>query len=120
MKVSEKDFTKLVRDLPRKDQEALDRETLEPEQLRHKVAQAKAYMQQDLQVGIPWFVMYSASLYFFGNTPATILLLLLGMVFFVYRFFTTGSYGLNKRRVKAYRGLLDAMGEGNETDHKSV
>lgn len=120
MKLDEKTFFKIIRDLPRKDQEALDRTNLDPEQLRTAIAKAREHMKEDLQVGITWFVLYSSSLYFFGNTPATILLLLLGMAFFVYRFFTTGAYGLNRRRVKAWQGLLEALGQTNETDSKSV
>lgn len=120
MKLDEKIFLKIVRDLPRKDQEALDSTQLDPTQLREQIAKAREHMKEDLQVGITWFVLYSSSLYLFGNTPATILLLLLGMAFFVYRFFTTGAYGLNRRRVKVWKDLLEALGETNETDSKSV
>ena len=105
-KLSRKELEKLATALPRKDRAAFLEQDITPEWLEEQIALRKGLMKRDALIGIPWFVAYSASLFLVGLTPATIAIFVIGLVYFVYTTFTTGSYGDNRRRVKVYEELL--------------
>jgi hypothetical protein len=103
---SKKDrWAELVRQLPTKEQGELKRDQLTVEDLEERIEKAGKAMQRDLYVGLPWFVAYSASLVYFGLSVMTLGIFVLGMVYFVYSFTTSGSYGLNRRRIKVYEEM---------------
>jgi hypothetical protein len=66
-------------------------------------------MKRDLWVGIPWFIAYTVALFTTGIGNLTLGIFVVGMVYFVYTVFTTGSYGLNRKRVKVYEQLLEKL-----------
>ncbi|RMF22633.1 MAG: hypothetical protein D6765_14075, partial [Bacteroidetes bacterium] len=70
---------------------------------------ARASMRRDLWVGIPWFLLYSASLFVQGFSPLTIGIFLVGVLYFTFVFARYGSYGLNRKRVQVLENLLNRL-----------
>ena len=104
--ITEKKFQVIIARLPKKDREKLKLRELHLEKLEALKKEAQDAMNRDLWVGIPWFVMYASSMFMFGLTSMTVLLFVLGMVYFVYSYFKFGHYGLNKLRHTVYEDLL--------------
>jgi len=92
--------------LPRKEREEIRSGSLSKEEMNNRMLRSRDAMKQDLWVGIPWFVAYSVMWFTTGVSFGTIALTVVGIVYFTYSYFTTGSYGVNRRRVKIYRELL--------------
>ncbi|MCB0641235.1 MAG: hypothetical protein KDC44_06325 [Phaeodactylibacter sp.] len=80
---------------------------VEREELEGKVASTRELMKRDLLFGLPWFGMLAFLWFGTGITIGTIILLFMGIFYFTYTFFTTGSYGMNRKRLKLYRYLLE-------------
>ena len=105
-KLNRKALEELANSLPKKDRSAFLKQDITKEWLEEQIKYRKELIKRDLWIGIPWFITYGASLYFAGMTPATIAIFVIGMVYFLYTIFTTGSYGDNRVRVKVYELLL--------------
>ena len=105
-KIPAKELRKISLGLPRKERKQFLQMQFDPKDLEERIELARGLMKRDLIIGIPWAVAYAASLWFFQFHYTTLILFSMGVVYFVYTFFTTGSYGLNRRRIKAYQQIL--------------
>ncbi len=106
---SPKKIEEIVALLPKKERRDLARETPSEEWLLTQIQLCQKSMKRDLWIGLPWFLIYSYLLFAQGVTALTMGVFAVGMVYFVYTIFTTGSYGLNKNRVKVYKQLLEEL-----------
>lgn len=95
--------------LPKRERSDLAKQNLSKEWLSSQIALCQKRMKRDLWVGLPWFLLYSYLLFTKGVTTMTMVVFAVGMAYFVYTIFTTGSYGLNKNRVKVYKQLLQEL-----------
>lgn len=95
----------LVR-IPKKEREEIRGKSVSKEEMRSRIQRSKDAMNQDLWVGIPWFVAYGIMWFTTGVSFGTIALTIVGIVYFTYSYFTTGAYGVNRHRVKIYEALL--------------
>lgn len=93
--------------LPKRERSDLAQKDLSKEWLTSQIELCQKRMKRDLWVGLPWFLIYSYLLFTEGVKAVTMGVFAIGMVYFVYTIFTTGSYGLNKNRVKVYKKLLE-------------
>lgn len=107
--ISEKKFQEIIAPLPRKHREKLNRSMLNVTDLEQWAQDSTDAMKRDLWVGIPWFVMYSSSLFVFGFQNSTITLLVIGVIYFMYSYFKFGSFGLNRVRRNVYEALLEEL-----------
>ena len=96
--------------LPKKERGEIRAKTLTKEEMNKRVQRSKDAMKQDLWVGIPWFVAYTVMWFTTRVSFGTIALTVVGIVYFTYSYFTTGSYGVNRKRVKIYEALLEGKG----------
>ena len=103
------DFEKIIQPLPAKDRTALREEALTPEVLCEKIGRLRKLMRRDIWIGPIWVVLYGVSLFTTGYGNLTIVIFVIGAAYFIYTVFTTGSFGLNRRRVKVYAELLEKM-----------
>lgn len=92
--------------LPKKEREEIRANKLSKEEMTNRIQRSQDAMKQDLWVGIPWFVAYSVMWFTTGVSFGTIALTVVGVVYFSYSYFTSGSYGVNRHRVKVYESLL--------------
>ena len=109
-KLQQKEFEALISSLPPKDRLALREQDISPEWLKDNIARCKSLMKRDLWVGPVWFVAYSVSLFLTRFSNFTIGIFVVGAIYFVYTIFSTGSFGLNRKRVHVYEQLLEKMG----------
>jgi len=91
--------------LPKKEREEIRAKTLSKEEMMQRIKRSQDAMKQDLWVGIPWFLAYAIMWFTTYVSFGTIALTIVGLVYFTYSYFTTGSYGVNRRRVKIYQVL---------------
>lgn len=105
-KLNPKELEPLIKALPKKDQLALNEQDITKEWLEEQVEYRKGLMKRDALIGLPWFLFYTASLYFVGMTPLTITIFVIGVVYFIYTILTTGTYGNNRKRVQIYEEML--------------
>ena len=108
-KLQPKELESIIAVLPAKEQAKLREQDLSPEWLRENIAHCKGLMKRDMWFGPIWFVTYSVMLFVYGFTPYIISIFLLGMGYFLYTIFKTGSFGLNKKRVQVFEQLLEAI-----------
>lgn len=100
----------LVR-IPKKEREEINNKAVPREEMAKRIQRSKDAMKQDLWVGIPWFVAYSIMWFATGVSFGTIALSIVGLVYFTYSYYTNGSYGVNRHRVKVYEQLLEKKGK---------
>ena len=110
--ISKKDFNDQTRFLPQKERNRLwewvnQDGGVERSLVEEKVTSTKELMKRDLIFGLPWFGMLAFLWFGTGITIGTIIVLFIGIFYFTYTFFTTGSYGVNRKRLKLYQTLLD-------------
>lgn len=105
-KLKTTDIEDVIRILPAREREKLRQQELTAEWLEGEIERCKGLMKRDFWVGFPWFIAYSISLFKVGMNNFTIAIFVIGVVYFVYTTFTTGTYGLNQKRVKVYEELL--------------
>ena len=84
-------------------------QNLSPDWLRGQIEQCRYLMNRDKWVGPIWFVAYSVALFKTGFSSLTVTIFLIGMAYFIYTILKTGSFGLNRKRVKVYEELLKAV-----------
>ncbi len=108
-KLQPKVLEDIIAALPAKERDSLKAQELSTEWLNERIAYCKGLLKRDLWFGIAWFVVYSVSLFTTGFGQLTVTIFLIGMSYFIYAIFKTGSFGLNKKRVKVYEELLKAM-----------
>lgn len=104
-----KELERIIKILPEKDRAKLREQELSTAWLLENIAFRKGLMKRDAWIGPIWFVSYSVLMFVYGYTPYTVTIFLLGMGYFLYTFFQTGSYGLNRKRVQVYEQLLKAI-----------
>ncbi|MCB0619345.1 MAG: hypothetical protein KDC43_07855 [Saprospiraceae bacterium] len=104
-----RELEQIVTPLPRKEREELLKSPPAVAQLEEKVRQCKQAMNRDLWVGIPWFLLYCFSLFYFGISAFTATILAVGALYFVYSAPRHGSFGMNRKRVKVYEELLGRL-----------
>lgn len=102
-------IAKIASLLPKSERSDLAKQNLSKEWLSSQIELCQKRMKRDLWVGLPWFLIYSFLLFTKGVNAITMGVFAAGMVYFVYTIFTTGSYGLNKNRVKVYKKLLEEL-----------
>jgi uncharacterized membrane protein len=107
--LNQKELKEIIRFLPSNERQKLLETKPDPTELEKQIANCKEAMRLDAWFGIPWVILYGLSLLLFGFNAGTIALLIIGIAFFTYRFFTSGSYGLNRKRVKVYQKILDRL-----------
>jgi hypothetical protein len=105
-KLQSKELDSIISVLPAKEQAKLRAQDISPEWLLENIAFCKGLMKRDMWFGPIWFIGYSVLMFIYGYTPYTVSIFLLGMGYFIYTIFKTGSYGLNRRRVQVYEELL--------------
>ncbi len=103
------ELEQIIQPLPSKDRTALRQQDLTPQWLEDKIAACKSLINRDLWFGIPWFIIYGASLIVRGFDNVTIVIFAVGMAYFLYTMFTTGSSGLNRKRIKIYEELRNKL-----------
>ncbi len=108
-KLQPKELESIIGILPKKEQLVLKAQDLTPEWLEGKIADFKKLIQRDIWFGGVWFVAYTAALFLTKFSQITVYIFLIGMAYFIYTIFKTGSFGLNKNRVKVYEELLKAI-----------
>lgn len=109
-KLQPNELDSIIGILPKKEQIILKaQQDLSPEWLGEKIAYFKKLMQRDIWFGAVWFVAYTVALFLTKFSQITVYIFLMGMAYFIYTIFKTGSFGLNKNRVKVYEELLKAI-----------
>ncbi len=106
---NQEDLEVLLKVLPRKERENLKRENLTVGFLEAAIQRSETAMKWDRIVGVPWFIIYSVSLVYFGLGNITFAIFVVGLVYFTFRVFKYGSYGLNRKRVKIFEHLLKKL-----------
>lgn len=109
-KLSRQELEKYANRLPKKDRTEFLEANIDKEWLEEKIEFRKGLMKRDALIGLPWFIAYSASLYFVGMTAGTVAIFVIGIIYFIYTIFTTGTYGDNRKRVGVYEDLLTKVG----------
>ncbi len=112
--LSQDEITRIASILPKRDRSDLAKQSLSKEWLSSQIELCQKRMKRDLWIGLPWFLIYSYLLFTEGVNAVSMGVFAVGMVYFVYTIFTTGSYGLNKNRVKVYKQLLEELDRLNE------
>lgn len=107
--LSEKEFQKLIKPLPSRISEKISYEEITKPWLEEEIAKAKQEMKNDMYFGIPWVFLYSLSLFSFGMSYGTVLIFLIGAVYFVYAIVKRGTYGTLSRKVAIFEELLTKM-----------
>ncbi|GEM_PF-2740568 len=110
-KLQPKSLESIIAVLPAKEQDRLREQDLSPDWLREQIAQCNYLMKRDKWVGPIWFLAYSVALFKTRFSSLTITIFLIGMSYFIYTLFKTGSFGLNRKRVQVFEQLLTEMGE---------
>ncbi len=105
-KLKPADFEAIIKSLPNKERIRLREQELSAVWLEENIERCKNLMKRDVYIGLPWFVTYTISLWKVGMNNITAAIFVIGVVYFVYTTFTTGTYGLNQRKVKVYEELL--------------
>lgn len=108
-KIAAKDLEEIIRPLPASERMRLREQDISPAWLQENIAQCKILMKRDLWVGPVWFVAYAVSLFLTRFSNYTIGLFVVGALYFTYTALTTGSFGLNRKRVQAYEKLLKKL-----------
>lgn len=108
-KLQPNEFEKIIAPLPTKERIALREHPPGPEWLRDQVEVCRKLMKRDLWVGPIWFAVYGLALFTTQFSIPTIGIFVAGAGYFIYTIFTTGSFGLNKKRVQVYRQLLEKL-----------
>lgn len=107
--IKEKDFKRIIKILPFREQKSWIREEIQAEDLKDRIQKGKETMKLDVYFGIPWFLLYAISLAVGGLNYLTIIIFVIGLVYFTYRFFKNGSYGMNRKRIKVCEELLEIL-----------
>lgn len=107
--MTEKEFKQIIKPLPLRERERLNRKDISPAWLEEQITAAKQGMHNDLWIGIPWVLFYGFSLFTFGLTAGTVLIFCIGAVYFVYVTIKRGNYGLLKRKVKVFEELKERI-----------
>lgn len=110
-KLQPKALDSIIGILPKKEQAKLRTQDLSPEWLEENIAYCKGLLKRDIWFGAIWFVAYTVALFVTKFGQLTISIFLLGMAYFIYTIFKTGSFGLNKKRIQVYEQLLAAIEE---------
>lgn len=108
-KLSKKKVGDLSKILPQKDRQAIIANPPTVAQLNDWIKHTEELMKRDVQMGIPLLIAYAISLIFFQQQWALIALTVIAILYFSYTTFTTGTYGLNRRRLKVYKALLNEL-----------
>lgn len=108
-KLQQKTLESIIAILPKSEQAKLLAQDLSPMWLEEKIAYFKGLLKRDIWFGAIWFAAYTVSLFTTHFGQLTISIFLLGMAYFIYTIFKTGSFGLNKKRIQVYEQLLKAM-----------
>ena len=108
-KLQQSEFEEIIQILPPKDRTLLREQEITPDWLRESIKRHRKLMKRDLWLGPGWVVLYGIFLFKTGYSNLTIGIFVIGAVYFIYTIFTTGSFGLNRKRVKVYEELLSKM-----------
>lgn len=108
-KLRQADFEEIIKPLPPKDRIILREEEITQDWLRNNIEYRRKLMKRDRWIGPVWVILYGIALFKTGYSAITIGIFAAGAVYFMYVLFTTGSYGLNRKRVRVYEALLDKM-----------
>lgn len=101
-----KELEEIMKKLPFREKERLKQIELTPEFLEIEIEKAKKSMTRDKYFGIPWFLAYTFAWFNLGAHNITISIFVIGLIYFCYAIFTQGSYGLNRKRVKAFEEMI--------------
>ncbi|MEO1263718.1 MAG: hypothetical protein AAFZ15_33215 [Bacteroidota bacterium] len=108
-KLKPADLEKIIQPLSRKERTKLKEQNITVPWLEENIENCKNLMKRDTYIGIPWFIAYSVSLWQVGMNNITVAIFVIGVAYFVYTTFTTGTYGANARKVKVYEDLLKKL-----------
>ena len=108
-KLKAADLEKITQPLSRKERDKLKEQDITVAWLEENIEVCKNLMKRDVYIGIPWFIAYTLSLWQVGVNNITIAIFVIGVAYFVYTTFTTGTYGANQRKVKVYEELLKKL-----------
>jgi hypothetical protein len=110
-KLQPDEFEQIIQPLPARDRTLLREQEITPEWLRENIGRCRKLMKRDLWIGPVWVILYGILLFKTGYSNLTIGIFVIGAVYFIYTIFTTGSFGLNRKRVGVYEALLKKMEE---------
>lgn len=108
-KLSKDEFERIIKPLPARERTAMRERELTPDWLKESMSRCRRLMKRDTWIGPIWVILYGIFLFRTGYSNLTIAIFVIGAVYFVYTIFTTGSYGLNRKRLKVYGALLEKM-----------
>lgn len=108
-KLQPREFEEIIRLLPAKERMALREQEISVAWLRENIARSKRLMKRDLWIGPVWFLAYAVSLFLTRFSNLTIGIFVVGAAYFIYTIFSTGSFGLNRKRVQVYEQLLKIL-----------
>jgi hypothetical protein len=108
-KLAKKDLEEILKPLPLKDRKLLMEEELTAERVQNTLERYKLLLKRDIWAGRPWFVIYTFALFTKGIHVITVGIFVVGMIYFITTALTTGSYGLNRKRVKVFESLLERL-----------
>ncbi|HFA50350.1 MAG TPA: hypothetical protein ENJ95_15160 [Bacteroidetes bacterium] len=108
-KIKPAELEEIIKNLSSKDRKKIQEQELSVEWLEENIERTNRLMKRDFWVGLPWFLAYSISLWKVGMNNITVTIFVIGVVYFVYTTFTTGTYGNNQRRKKVYEELLKKL-----------
>lgn len=103
------DLEQLMKKLPFREKKRLEETEITPEFLKAEIEKAQKAMKRDQYFGIPWFLVYSWAWFQLGRDNITVIIFVIGLVYFCYAIFTSGSYGLNRKRVKIFEEMLNVL-----------
>ena len=108
-KLKPADLEAAIKNLPKKEQRKLREQEITASWLEEQIETCQNLMKRDVYIGLPWFAAYTISLWQVGFNNITVTIFVVGVVYFVYTTFTTGTYGFNQRKVKAFEELLNKL-----------
>lgn len=108
-KLQQSEFEEIIKPLPPKDRIMLREEEITQDWLRNNIEYRRKLMKRDRWIGPIWVVIYGIALFKTGYGAITISIFVVGAVYFLYTLLTTGSYGLNRKRISVYEALLNKM-----------
>ena len=104
-----KNLEEIMKQLPFRERNRLKELDMTPEFLEEGIAKAQKAMARDKYFGIPWFLAYTIAWFSLGKHNITVIIFVIGLIYFCYAIFTAGSFGLNRKRAKVFEEILNHL-----------
>ena len=103
----QEELIKKLNRLPKKEKDKILNRQWTTQELEEEVKKCEESMKWDVYFGIPWALFYLLSLWQFGNSVGTKIILILGIVYFLLSFVRIGSYAMRRRKVGIYKFMIE-------------